>query len=189
MYLDIYRRFLAEYPQLRLVLVPRHPERFDHVAAMLNQSGVPYVRRSNLNESKTSKPKSEIVLVDTIGELGAWWGLTNIGFVGGSFGSRGGQNMLEPAAYGVATSFGPNTWNFRDIVSQLLAVEGAVVVYDKDQLERFVRRALDDPKWAQGLGQQARQLVLSGKGAAARTIDLLEPLVGTSATDDSRYAA
>ena len=97
--------------------------------------------------------------------------------------------MLEPAAYGVATCFGPNTWNFRDIVSQLLAAEGAVVVRDRDQLERFVRRTLDDPKWAQDLGQRARQLVLSGKGAAARTVELLEPLVGNNVTDDSRHAA
>ena len=69
-----------------------------------------------------------ILLVDTVGELGAWWGTATIAFVGGSFGSRGGQNMLEPAAYGAAVSFGPNTWNFRDIVAALLAADAAVVV-------------------------------------------------------------
>ena len=62
-----------------------------------------------------------ILLVDTIGELSAWWGTAAIGFVGGSLGNRGGQNMIEPAAYGVAACFGPNTRNFRDVVQMLVA--------------------------------------------------------------------
>lgn len=187
--LEIYRRLAAENPRLRLVLVPRHPQRFDEVAELLKQSGLSYVRRSQIKDSAIRNPQSAIILVDTIGELGAWWGLTTIGFVGGSFGSRGGQNMLEPAAYGVATCFGPNTWNFRDIVSQLLAAEGAVVVDDHDQLEQFVLRALADPEWAQQLGQRAQQLVLSGQGATVRTVDLLIPLVTDDAETVSRHAA
>jgi 3-deoxy-D-manno-octulosonic-acid transferase len=115
-------------------------------------------------------------LVDTVGELGAWWGAAAIGFVGGSFGSRGGQNMLEPAAYGVATCFGPNTWNFRDIVAQLLAAGGAEVVRDAAEFEAFVRRALENPAAARELGQRARRLVLSQQGATRRTVDLLTEL-------------
>ena len=76
------------------------------------------VERSELR-TPNSKLRS-ILLVDTVGELGAWWGAASIGFVGGSlFSSRGGQNMIEPAAYGVATCFGPNTQNFRDVVAML----------------------------------------------------------------------
>ena len=193
--LEIYHQLVVEYPQLRLVLVPRHPERFGEVAGLLDRSELPYVRRSQMKESAirpfTTRDgaQSAIILVDTIGELGAWWGLATLGFVGGSFGSRGGQNMLEPAAYGVATCFGPNTWNFRDIVLQLLAAEGAVVVRNRDQLEQFVRQALADPDWAQELGQRARRLVLSGQGATARTVDLLSPLVGNRAKTESRHAA
>ena len=86
--------------------------------------------------------------------------------------------MLEPAAYGVATCFGPNTRNFRDIVAQLLAVDGAQIVPDADELERFVRRALDDPAWAQRLGYRARQLVLDQQGATERTVHRLLPLIG-----------
>ena len=84
-----------------------------------------------------------VLLVDTVGELGAWWGTRQIAFVGGSFGDRGGQNMIEPAAYGAAVSFGPNTRNFRDIVAALIAADAAVVVQDAEQLEAFVRRCLD----------------------------------------------
>ena len=86
---------------------------------------------------------NRILLVDVVGELGAWWGTAHIAFVGGSMGSRGGQNMIEPAAYGAAVSFGPNTWNFRDIVAAMLAHDAAVVVNDGRQFTQFVRRCLE----------------------------------------------
>jgi len=186
--LAIFQALSANYPALRLVLVPRHPHRFDEVAQLLNRSGLPWQRRTDLESETPSKKTANsrdathrrpprILLVNTIGELGAWWGTATIGFVGGSFGPRGGQNMLEPAAYGVATSFGPNTRNFRDIVAQLLAVDGAVVVRDQDALEHFVRRALEDPPWAQSLGNRARELVLSQQGATQRTVDWLDGLM------------
>ncbi len=191
--LTIFQRLASSRPELRLVLVPRHPQRFDEVAALLDRSGVAWRRRSAL--SPTSDPSRDrfgrgswrVLLVDTIGELGAWWGAAHVGFVGGSFGSRGGQNMLEPAAYGVATCFGPNTWNFRDIVGQLLAANGAVVVGDAAAFEAFVRRALDEPAWAAELGARARGLVLSQQGATRRTVELLTSLVPGEA--EARRAA
>ena len=118
-----------------------------------------------------------ILLDDTVGELGAWWGTASIAFVGGSFGSRGGQNMIEPAAYGAAVSFGPNTWNFRDVVAALVAADAAVVVRDAAELEAFVRRALEEPQWAAALGGRAQQLVQSQLGATGRTMKLLEALL------------
>src|SRR5690606_20883116 len=123
---NLFRQLVPTYPQLRLILVPRHPERFDEVARLLEQANLPWQRRSELREPPAAGVvPPPILLVDTIGELGAWWGTATIGFVGGSFGDRGGQNMIEPAAYGVATCFGPNTRNFRDIVAALLAAGGA----------------------------------------------------------------
>jgi 3-deoxy-D-manno-octulosonic-acid transferase len=115
-------------------------------------------------------------LIDTIGELSAWWGTATIAFVGGSFGSRGGQNMIEPAAYGAAVAFGPNTWNFRDIVASLLAAGAAVVVHDAKELDAFVRRCLTDPAYAATLGTRAQQLVESQLGATRRTVELIEAL-------------
>ncbi|HYO25958.1 MAG TPA: glycosyltransferase N-terminal domain-containing protein, partial [Lacipirellulaceae bacterium] len=147
--LRIFQRLAATRPELRLILVPRHKERFDEVAGLLDRSGLTWQRRSELpaaagvsaappvravggvsgaandrrcnpdsawdaSPTKSRLPQWRVLLVDAIGELGAWWGAAQVGFVGGSFGSRGGQNMLEPAAYGVALCFGPNTWNFRD---------------------------------------------------------------------------
>jgi 3-deoxy-D-manno-octulosonic-acid transferase len=202
--LTVLERLSADFPKLRLIIVPRHPERFAEVAELVAASGLPWQRRSeappamrsiaasaegsslkapvnslaNDGISREATPRPwRVLLVDTIGELGAWWGAATIGFVGGSFGDRGGQNMLEPAAYGVATCFGPNTWNFRDIVAQLLAAKGAVVVEDAHELEAFVRRALAEPAWAATLGRRAAELVASQQGATRRTVELLRPLV------------
>ena len=179
------------------MLVPRHPERFDAVARLLNESGVAWQRRTALSDHKAAtvgrasvtEPVTELVtevtspvgppvlLVDAIGELGAWWGAAKIAFVGGSLGNRGGQNMIEPAAYGAAVSFGPNTRNFRDVVSAMLARDAAVVVADGDDLRRFVQQCLEEPDYAAALGDRARALVFEQLGATQRTFRLLATLV------------
>ncbi len=197
--LDIFRRLAPQHPRLRLILVPRHPERFDAVAKLLDASGLAWQRRSRLEPSPkpagdplgrgydgkkalnsrdpTGRRHRSIVFIDTVGELGAWWGSAHIAFVGGSFGSRGGQNMIEPAAYGAAVSFGPNTRNFRDIVAALLAAEAAVVVQNAQELEAFVRRCLNEPAYAVGLGTRGQALVQSQLGATRRTVTLLDSLL------------
>lgn len=164
-------------PRLRLVLVPRHPDRFDAVADLLEASGQAWQRRSALDYGPAN-PAARILLVDQVGELGAWWGAAQIGFVGGSLCGRGGQNMIEPAAYGVAVSFGPNTRNFRDIVAGLLAAEGAVVVEDGAALTQFVSRCLEDPAYGEQLGRRAAAHVASQLGATERTVQELLALCG-----------
>jgi 3-deoxy-D-manno-octulosonic-acid transferase len=176
----IFQELVMEFSGLKLVLVPRHPQRFDEVALMLDRAGLSWIRRSELTPNDSNK--YPVILVDTVGELGAWWGTATVGFVGGSFGNRGGQNMLEPAAYGVATCFGPNTWNFRDIVAQLLKADGAEVVNSEADFAEFVRRVLEDPAWATELGQSARQIVVSQQGATGRTVSLLLPLLQQNIT-------
>jgi len=188
--ISIVQELVQDFPRLKLVLVPRHPHRFGEVAKLLDQSGLPWVRRSRFGTAQPAIRRGQTaILIDSVGELGAWWGTATAGFVGGSFGSRGGQNMLEPTAYGVATCFGPNTRNFRDIVSQLLAARGAQVVGDREALARFVRRVLEDPEWAESLGQRARELVVAQQGATARTVDLLLPLVAEDVHASPRSAA
>ncbi|TWT77334.1 3-deoxy-D-manno-octulosonic acid transferase [Posidoniimonas polymericola] len=189
--IDSYRRLAQQHPGLRLVLVPRHPERFEEVAALLRESGLPWTRRTQM-ESALHNPQPampQAILVDVIGELGAWWGAADIGFVGGSFGDRGGQNMIEPAAYGVATCFGPNTRNFRDIVRPLLAAGGAVVVNDAEQLESFVWHCLRDRSYAAGVGERARRFVATQLGATERTVELLRELLPAADSATQRDAA
>lgn len=174
--LEAFARLRKGWPRLKLILVPRHPERFDAVAAMLDASGLAWQRRSQL-ETEYATAETPVLLVDAVGELGAWWGAADVGFVGGSLGNRGGQNMIEPAAYGVAVCFGPNTRNFRDVVQTMLAHDAAVVIADGNDLEAFVGRCLDDPKFAAGLADRARRLVAAQLGATARTAELLELLL------------
>jgi 3-deoxy-D-manno-octulosonic-acid transferase len=194
--IDIYRRLAPRHPRLRLILVPRHPERFDDVARLLASSNLPWQLRSRLTPTPSllaprSSQLNPILLVDTVGELGAWWGTAHIAFVGGSFGPRGGQNMIEPAAYGAAVSFGPNTRNFRDIVAALLAADAAVTVHDAAELEAFVCRCLEDGNFASTLGQRAQALVRSQLGATRRTVELLDNLLDSRATHTAarRFAA
>lgn len=179
--LAAYRELSPQWPKLRLVLVPRHPDRFDAVARLLDESGVAWQRRTRLEaESGGNPPQSRVLLVDAVGELGAWWGTAQIAFVGGSLGNRGGQNMIEPAAYGAAVCFGPNTRNFRDIVATMLAQQAAEVVQDGPALTEFVRRCLSDPHFADVLGERAKTLVATQLGATRRTFDLLASLVNAN---------
>jgi 3-deoxy-D-manno-octulosonic-acid transferase len=209
--LAAFLKLRERWPELRLVLVPRHPDRFEAVARMLDNSGVAWQRRTaavsrtgvppvgELDRAVDDRrdggptefswrdagpsefsPSPRVLLVDAVGELGAWWGTARIAFVGGSFGSRGGQNMIEPAAYGAAVAFGPNTWNFRDVVAAMLAHDAAVVVTNIGELTAFVRRCLEDPEYAVALGSRAQALVLSQLGATGRTFARLDPLVQTA---------
>ena len=182
--LNAYRELSAAWPRLRLILVPRHPDRFEAVARLLDGSGLPWQRRTTLDE-QAPHPAARVLLVDAVGELGAWWGTAQIAFVGGSMGDRGGQNMIEPAAYGVSVCFGPNTRNFRDIVAAMLARDAAVVVHDGRQLAQFVRRCLEAPREAAALGDRARAMVAEQLGATERTLHLLAALVAEETRHDA----
>ncbi len=118
-------------------------------------------------------PGTPILLLDTLGELGAAWGLADIAFVGGSLTPRGGQNMIEPAAYAAAVLFGPNTGNFRQVVELLLSEQAARVVHTPEDLTRVVSEFLENPTRARQLGETAQRLVLQQQGATARTVDLI----------------
>lgn len=199
--LDCYAALAAEFEKLRLVLVPRHQQRFDEVAQLVLRRGLPLLRRSELPRAScvgentrlgasragaavSDRPGGDaagcgrpVLLLDTLGELAACWGLADIAFVGGSLTRRGGQNMIEPAAYGAAVLFGPNTQNFRDVVELLLSAGAAQVVADAGQLQVAVRRLLADPAWARRQGKLAQQLVCAQQGATAQTVRLLKGLL------------
>jgi 3-deoxy-D-manno-octulosonic-acid transferase len=178
------KAFLAlrtEVPGLRLILVPRQRERFDEVAALVERCGVLLVRRSNL--SGPIENREAVILIDTMGELSAVWGLAEVAFVGGSLdGRRGGQNMLEPAAYGAAVVFGPHVWNFKEAAARLVAAGGAIQVSKPDEVEAVVRSLLADPNRREQMGTAARQFVLAQQGATARTIQAIEShlVIGSS---------
>jgi 3-deoxy-D-manno-octulosonic-acid transferase len=161
-------------PNLRLILVPRHKERFEEVAALVLSKGLPLFRRSTGQCAATaSSDIPPVLLLDTLGELSACWGLATYAFVGGSLTRRGGQNMIEPAAYGAAVCFGPDTRNFRDTVESLLAEDAARVVADGRELSALLEQWIRNPLQARQYGERARQFVLTQHGAARKTVDLL----------------
>ena len=175
--LDAFAAARSRHPHLRLVIVPRHTERTPEIASLLDRSGLRWQLRSRLGPPEAAlpgDPRARVLLVDTTGELGWWWGTAQIAFVGGSLdGKRGGQNMLEPAAYGAAVSFGPHTRNFRDEVRRLLAADAAVVVADGPALTDFVRQCLETEGFATGLGRRAADLVASQRGSTAATAEAI----------------
>lgn len=175
--LAAYGQLRKEFPDLRLFLVPRQKDRFEEVAALLRRAGVEFQRRSELTADAPAR--AAVVLVDTIGELGAVWGLADVAFVGGSLdGVRGGQNMIEPAAYGAAVLFGPFVWNFRDAAARLREAGGAVQVADGAALEAEVRQLLAAPPARAALGQRAQAFVRGQQGATEATVGLLGELIG-----------
>ena len=145
--LAAHRAARVEHPGLRLIVVPRHVERFEAVAAWLRQEGETVVRRSNPAGRATRGVTHPVILIDTIGELSAVWGLADLAYVGGSLRrGRGGQNMMEPAAFGAAVMFGPHTENFRETVEQLLARGGARRVSDAERADPGADRRPGRPR-------------------------------------------
>ncbi len=174
--LEVFRQLRERFPTLRLVLVPRHPDRFEAVAALVAGSGFDWRRRSQIVTHLDGTPA--VVLLDTIGELGAAWGLATVGFTGGSLdGKRGGQSMIEPAGYGVPVAFGPHVWNFRDAARSLVEVGGAVTVRDAGELTEVLGRWLGDEAARVAAGAAARAFVVAQQGATARTLDALDRLL------------
>lgn len=174
-----YQAAVREHPRLRLVVVPRHIERAEKVAGWLESQGLEVARRSHgpIGRPARAGENSAVILVDTVGELGAVWGLADVAFVGGSlFPGRNGQNMMEPAAYGAAVLFGTHTSNFREAVEGLLSRGGARRVQDAKALEQALCEDLDDPEAAARRGAAGRTFVMAQNGAAARTLWELDAL-------------
>jgi 3-deoxy-D-manno-octulosonic-acid transferase len=178
-----YEAARKEHPTLRLIVVPRHPERSEKIAAWLRERGATVVRRSHGEVPAGLMGSPPVILIDTVGELGAVWGLADVAFVGGSlFPGRNGQNMMEPAAYGASVLFGPYTNNFREAVEGLLGRGAARRVANAIELAEALRDDLDDPEAASLRGAAARAFVLAQNGASERTIAELEGLVGVESS-------
>jgi 3-deoxy-D-manno-octulosonic-acid transferase len=177
--LEAQRIVRQSYPRALLVLVPRHPPRFDEVAARLQQAGIRFVRRSQrLGEKAHAAARSaDVLLVDTLGELLDFYAASDVAFVGGSLVPIGGHNLLEPAALGLPVLTGPHTANSADI-ARLLVTEGAAeVVHDANELGTRVTRLLADPAERERIGALGRASVDDNRGALGKLLGLIEPLL------------
>jgi 3-deoxy-D-manno-octulosonic-acid transferase len=163
--LHVYQRLLPEHPDLRLVIAPRYIDRGPKVLGLALQAGLTAGLRSQGNPEG-----GQVVVLDTIGELSRAYRLGTLVFVGGSFTTRGGQNILEPAAQGRPVLFGPHMENFHDSV-QVLVGRGGIQVNDPDHLHRVLSDLLARPETIARLGTLARGAVLQVSGASARNVD------------------
>jgi 3-deoxy-D-manno-octulosonic-acid transferase len=170
--IEAFLQLQNEFPELRLIVVPRHPDRFDEVAGWLKDAGIDYRRRSETKNESISDWR--VLLGDTVGELRWWWGLADIAFVGGSFGDRGGQNMIEPTALGVSTAVGPNTKNFLDAMRMLREVNGITELQQPSDFAAWARGNLKDAAHREGIGLRASELVISQRGALEKTLDIID---------------
>lgn len=163
-----------EIPDLLLLLVPRHPQRFENVAALLRRLEIAFDRRSGATRVR---PDADVLLVDTMGELAALYAAADAAFVGGSLVPVGGHNLLEPAVLGVPVITGPHTGNSKDIARFLIERGGAVQVEDSQALADAVRRLFQDPAARERSVSSARQVVEAHRGAVERLTELIDPLI------------
>jgi 3-deoxy-D-manno-octulosonic-acid transferase len=179
--LDVYRSLLrdAGRDNLRLAVVPRKPERFDEVAQLIEQCGFPVVRYSQLKGTATWTADNDnaVILGDTMGDLRKFYSLAEIIFVGRTLVPMGGSDMMEAAALGKCTLFGPHAFNFRQTVEVLLAGRGAIEVKDGDDLLATMRKCLSDPAYAGTVGRAGQEIIRQNQGATARTMEVLRTLL------------
>ncbi len=171
--LKAFENLRVAHPRAVMILAPRRPERFDEVAILLQQLGMPSWRRSLWTGESLA---GGVLLVDSIGELAALYALADVAFVGGSLVPRGGHNIIEPAQYSVAIVVGPHTENFRDIVA-LFKSHDAVRVAALSELPLTLMQLLADDVERRTLGLRAEETLRSQMGATARTLAALKTLV------------
>lgn len=178
--LESFKQLRTKQP-VRLMIAPRHPERFNEVASLIQNSGLSWARRTNAPEPSDSE--AAVILLDTIGELPATYSLATVVFVGGSIVDRGGHNVLEPAVAGSAVVTGAHTHNFHAIVT-LMAEAGALVQLPPapngvPQIAKAFGELLASPETRAELVQRAKKLISENQGAADRTLKLITPLLSS----------
>ncbi|MHC4720692.1 MAG: 3-deoxy-D-manno-octulosonic acid transferase [Planctomycetota bacterium] len=169
---------LEQFSDLRLVIVPRKPERFDEVAQVIGDAGYDFVRYSAVKNIDTPQPDEvPVILGDTMGDLRKFYSLATIIFVGRSLVPMGGSDMMEAAALGKCTIFGPHASNFKQTVDALLEGEGAIMVEDRNQLLETMQKCFFEPEFAKRIAQNGREVIRKNQGATARTIDQIAKLL------------
>ena len=188
--LDVYKSLVQEpaFVGLRLAVVPRKPERFEEVAQLIEQMGFPLVRYSRLKGAANQAPDDAraVILGDTMGDLRKFYSLAEIIFVGRTLVPMGGSDMMEAAALGKCTLFGPHAFNFRQTVEVLLQGRGAIEVKDADDLLTTMRKCLSEPAYAKTVAKAGQEIIRQNQGATARTMEVLAGLLQGERNRDTR---
>lgn len=166
-----FSKILAQYSDAVLIVVPRHPERFENVARLIEHNGFELFQRS---KQQNIEAQTQVYLADSMGELWLWYALADMAFVGGSFSSNGGHNPLEPVALGIPVVMGEHTFNFQVIVEQLVQADALTQVNDAEQLMQVWLQWLQQPEQAEQAGKAGLQVMQANQGALERQIGLVK---------------
>jgi 3-deoxy-D-manno-octulosonic-acid transferase len=170
--LDAHRQLLAKFPDLLLILVPRHPERFKDAKELVQKGGFSYTLRSS---GEIPSGSTQVVIGDSMGELMLLYGIADLAFVGGSLVERGGHNPLEPAAHAIPVLMGPHIFNFKDICAKLQQADGMITVTDAASLVNEITTLLTDEDYRMYYGRHAVEVLHQNQGALQRLLQLLQP--------------
>ncbi|MEQ4924770.1 lipid IV(A) 3-deoxy-D-manno-octulosonic acid transferase [Proteus hauseri] len=170
--LDTHKKLLTQFPQLLLILVPRHPERFSKAEQLTREAGLKYILRST---DAVPDAQTQVVIGDTMGELMLLYGIADLAFVGGSLVERGGHNPLEAAAHAIPVLMGPYTFNFKNICAKLDQAEGLITVTDSESMATAIASLLNDEDYRRYYGRHAVEVLHENQGALLRLLTLLSP--------------
>ena len=173
MVLKVYRGLLEKYPDMLMVIVPRHPERGDDIVSLARDEGFDDCVTMKEINSGTKRAGRRIVIVDVIGELFKVYSLATMVFCGGSLVPRGGQNILEPAAWGKVVLYGPSMDDFMDEKERLGMAGGGITVSNDRELLAETLKLLEDPEALHRKGAAGREIVASNGGAARRYAEMM----------------
>ncbi len=157
----------ARFPCLRLVLAPRHPQRFDEVEGLLKAAGLQFEKKSQVNGRLDFQ--TEVMFVDTLGDLQDFYAAGDVAFVGGSFVDAGGHNLLEPARFAKPVIFGPHMANFKSLAKEMAARGGGIEVRGKEELIRAMTILLTDSEKRKSMGQKAFEIAADDHGVLERS--------------------
>jgi len=175
--LDVYREIRKFYPRMVLILAPRHLERVTEVERLLSSRNFKFSRRTELSSPFQGNDLSEIILLDTIGELTRFYALARIVFVGGSLVPAGGHNILEPASLGKGVLFGPYMDNFEEIAQSFISSGAGRVISNREELLKSIIELLANPEELQRMGRAALEIVKAHKGASEKSAILAKNLL------------
>ncbi|MDY6862874.1 MAG: 3-deoxy-D-manno-octulosonic acid transferase [Thermodesulfobacteriota bacterium] len=174
--LEVFKMLKRQYPDLVLILAPRHPERFQEVENLSVSKKVNLIRRTRLR-SEDIKKITDGILLDTIGELSKLYSIGTLVFVGGSLVDIGGHNLLEPVQYKKAVLFGPFVYNFADISQELINEGGGIKVYNKEELYKTAKRLLNNEEELNRLGEGGHNIIERNRGANEKNLAIIKKYI------------
>lgn len=174
--LEVYKHLITKLPELKLILVPRHPERYDEVVSLIESKSLAFGRRT----LKNTLNDAPIFLLDTMGELSSFYSTADIAFIGGSLIPKGGHNPLEPVVYSVPVVVGAHTFNFLDITNYLVVSGVAIQVATKEELQEVFEKLLFDNLSYKNSQEACKSVFNENRGATEVTLNIMQGLLSYS---------